>query len=120
MLKTLITITAIALIVAITIWIVRRCCARCDQSGSSPPAYTLLKSSPLILQREMWALKLIAVLCVVFLLLLLTSAYYNGSCHFLIAIQHHCVALLDIQIMDPVIMIAALIILAVEVYIRLL
>ena len=75
MLKTLITITAIALIVAITIWIVRRCCARCDARSQRqfPTAYTLLKSSPLILEREMWALKLIAVLCVVFLLLLLTS-----------------------------------------------
>ena len=73
MLKTLITITAIALIVAITIWVVRRCCARCDQR-QFPTSYTLLKSSPLILKREMWALKLIAVLSVVFLLLLLTSA----------------------------------------------
>ena len=71
--KTLIAIIAIALIVAITIWIVRRACARCDQR-QFPTSYTLLKSSPLILEREMWALKLIAVLCVVFLLLLLTSA----------------------------------------------
>ena len=73
MLKTLIAITAIALIVAITIWVVRRCCARCDQR-QFPTGYTLLKSSPQILEREMWALKVIAVLCVVFLLLLLTSA----------------------------------------------
>ena len=76
MLKTLITITAIALIVAITVWIVRRACARCDARSQRqfPTAYTLLKSSPLILEREMWALKVIAVLSVVFLLLLLTSA----------------------------------------------
>ena len=76
MLKTLITVTAIALIVAITIWIVRRACARCDARSQRqfPTAYTLLKSSPLILKREIWALKVIAVLSVVFLLLLLTSA----------------------------------------------
>ena len=75
MLKTLITITAIALIVAITMWIVRRACARCDRAGHQfPTSYTLLKSSPLILKREMWALKVIAVLSLVFLLLLLTSA----------------------------------------------
>ena len=76
MLKTLITITAIALIVAITVWIVRRACARCDRAGHQfPTSYTLLKSSPGILQREIWALKVIAVLSVVFLLLLLTSAF---------------------------------------------
>ena len=73
MFKTLITITAIAVIVAITIWVVRRSCARCDQR-QFPTSYTLLKSSPSIVRRELWALKLIAVLCVVFLLLLLTSA----------------------------------------------
>ena len=73
MFKTLITITAIALIIAITIWVVRRCCARCDQR-QFPTSYTLLKSSPRILELEMWALKLIAVLSLVFLLLLLTSA----------------------------------------------
>ena len=76
MLKTLIAIVAIVLIVAITIWIVRRACARCDARSQRqfPTAYTLLKSSPLILKREMWALKVIAVLSLVFLLLLLTSA----------------------------------------------
>ena len=74
MLKTLIAITAIALIAAITIWVVKRCCARCDQR-QFPNSYTLLKSSPLILKREMWALKVIAVLSVVFVLLLLTSAF---------------------------------------------
>ena len=73
MLKTLIAIVAIALIVAITIWVVKRSCARCDQR-QFPSAYTLLKSSPLIDRREMWALKVIAVLSLVFLLLLLTSA----------------------------------------------
>ena len=73
MFKTLIAITAIALIVAITIWVVRRCCARCDQR-QFPTSYTLLKSSPSIVRREMWALKLIAVLSLLFLLLLLTSA----------------------------------------------
>ena len=39
-----------------------------------PTSYTLLKSSPSIVRREMWALKVIAVLSLVFLLLLLTSA----------------------------------------------
>ena len=72
MLKTLIAITAIALICAITVWIVRRCCHRYDQR-QFPSAYTLLKSSPTIVQREIWALRLIAVLMVVFVLLLLTS-----------------------------------------------
>ena len=75
MLKTLITITAIALICAITIWIVRRCCAKCDARSQRqfPTAYTLLKSSPSIIQRELWALRVIAVLSAVFLLLLLTT-----------------------------------------------
>ena len=75
MLKTLIAITAILLICAITIWIVRRSCARCDARSQRqvPTAYTLLKSSPLIIKREMWALRVIAVLMVVFVLLLLTS-----------------------------------------------
>ena len=55
MLKTLITVTAIALIAAITVWIVRRACARCDARSQRqfPTAYTLLKSSPLILKREL-------------------------------------------------------------------
>ena len=77
MLKTLIAITAIALIVSITIWIVRRSCAKCDARSQRqfPTAYTLLKSSPLILQREIWALRVIAVLSAVFLLLLLTSLF---------------------------------------------
>jgi len=75
MLKTLIAITAILLICAITVWIVRRSCAKCDARSQRqfPTAYTLLKSSPTILQREMWALRVIAVLSAVFLLLLLTS-----------------------------------------------
>jgi hypothetical protein len=38
-----------------------------------PTAYTLLKNSPSIVRREMWALRVIAVLSVVFTLLLLTS-----------------------------------------------
>ena len=76
MLKTLIAITAIALIVAITTWIVRRCCHRCDAKSQRqfPTAYTLLKSSPSIVQREMWALRVIAVLSLIFVLLLLTAA----------------------------------------------
>ena len=75
MLKTLIAITAIALICAITMWIVRRSCARCDARSQRqfPTAYTLLKSSPSILKREMWALRVIVVLMVVFVLLLMTS-----------------------------------------------
>jgi hypothetical protein len=39
-----------------------------------PTAYTLLKSSPSIDRKEMWALRVIVVLMVVFLLLLLTQA----------------------------------------------
>lgn len=75
MLKTLITITAILLICAITTWIVRRSCAKCDARSQRqfPTAYTLLKSSPTIVQREMWALRVIAVLSLIFVLLLLTS-----------------------------------------------
>ncbi len=75
MLKTLIAITAIALIIAITVWIVRRCCAKCDARSQRqfPTAYTLLKSSPSILRRELWALRVIAVLSLAFVLLLLTS-----------------------------------------------
>ena len=38
-----------------------------------PTSYTLLKSSPSIARREMWALRVIAVLSAVFILLLLTS-----------------------------------------------
>ncbi len=38
-----------------------------------PTSYTLLKSSPSIVRREMWALRVIVVLMAVFLLLLLTS-----------------------------------------------
>ena len=71
--KTLIAIVAIALIVAITIWVVKRCCARCDQR-QFPSAYTLLKSSPGIDRRETVAVRFILVLMVVFVLLLLTSA----------------------------------------------
>ena len=75
MLKTLIAVTAIALICAITMWIVRRCCHRCDARSQRqfPTAYTLLKSSPLIIEREMWALRVIVALMVVFVLLLMTS-----------------------------------------------
>ena len=75
MLKILIAITAIALIIATTVWIVRRSCARCDARSQRqfPTAYTLLKSSPLIIKREIWALRVIAVLSVILVLLLLTS-----------------------------------------------
>ena len=40
-----------------------------------PTSYTLLKSSPSIVRREMWALRVIVVLMAVFLLLLLTSQF---------------------------------------------
>jgi hypothetical protein len=73
MLKTLIAITAILLIAAITTWIVRRCCARCD-GAQFPTSYTLLKSSPSIDRRETIDVRVILVLMVVFVLLLLTSA----------------------------------------------
>ena len=73
MLKTLITITAILLIVAITVWIVRKCCHRCDQR-QFPSAYQLLKSSPLIDRRETRALWAIVAVSVLWFLLLLTSA----------------------------------------------
>jgi len=39
-----------------------------------PTSYTLLKSSPSIDRREMWALRVIVAVMVVFLLLLLTQA----------------------------------------------
>ena len=39
-----------------------------------PTSYTLLKNSPSIVHREMWALRVIVVLMAVFLLLLLTQA----------------------------------------------
>ena len=74
MLKTLITITAIALIVAITVWIVRRACGRCD-GAQFPTSYTLLKSSPMIDRRETMAVRCILGLMGVFVLLLLTSAF---------------------------------------------
>ena len=74
MLKTLITITAILVICAITIWIVRRCCHRCDQR-QFPNSYTLLKSSPRIDRRETQALWAIVVLSVLWFLLLLTSLF---------------------------------------------
>ena len=38
-----------------------------------PTSYTLLKNSPSIVHREMWALRVIVAMMVVFLLLLLTS-----------------------------------------------
>ena len=40
-----------------------------------PTSYTLLKNSPSIVHREMWALRVIVVLMVVFLLLLATSQF---------------------------------------------
>jgi len=39
-----------------------------------PTSYTLLKSSPSIVRKEMWALRVIVAVMVVFLLLLLTQA----------------------------------------------
>jgi hypothetical protein len=74
MLKTLIAITAILLIVAITIWIVRRACHRCD-GAQFPTSYTLLKSSPQIDRRETMAVRVILGLMVAFVLLLLTSLF---------------------------------------------
>ena len=74
MLKTLIAITAVALIVSITIWIVRRACGRCD-GAQFPTSYTLLKSSPGIDRRETWAVRFILVLMAVFLLLAVTSLF---------------------------------------------
>jgi len=40
-----------------------------------PTSYTLLKNSPSIVHREMWALRVIVVLMAVFLLLLVTSQF---------------------------------------------
>ena len=69
-------ITAILIITVIAVlgtWAVRRL-LRSDQSHHQfPTAYQLLKSSPSIDRREMWALRVIVVLMVVFVLLLLTS-----------------------------------------------
>jgi hypothetical protein len=71
---TAIVMIFILLVVALVIlWAV--IVLRCDQSPHQfPTAYQLLKSSPSIDRREMWALRMIAVLSAVFLLLLLTSA----------------------------------------------
>ena len=44
-------------------------------SHQFPTSYTLLKSSPSIVRREMWALRVIVVLMAVFLLLLVTSQF---------------------------------------------
>jgi hypothetical protein len=70
-------ITTILIITVTTVlgtWALRRL-LRSDQSHHQfPTAYQLLKSSPSIDRREMWALRMIAVLSAVFLLLLLTSA----------------------------------------------
>lgn len=69
-------ITAILIITVIAVlgtWAVRRL-LRSDQSHHQfPTAYQLLKSSPSIDRREMWALRMIAVLSVVFILLMLTQ-----------------------------------------------
>ena len=46
-----------------------------SDSHQFPTSYTLLKSSPSIVRREMWALRVIVVLMAVFLLLLLTSQF---------------------------------------------
>ena len=39
--------------------------------------------------------------------------YSNGSCHFPIAIQHHCVALLDIQMISVTVMMISVTVLSV-------
>jgi hypothetical protein len=44
-------------------------------SHQFPSSYTLLKNSPSIVRREMWALRVIVALMVVFLLLLVTSQF---------------------------------------------
>ena len=63
----IITVTAV-----LGTWALRRL----NQSGHQfPTAYTLLKSSPSIDRREMWALRVIVAMMVVFMLLLLTSQF---------------------------------------------
>jgi hypothetical protein len=68
-------ITSILIITVIAVlgtWALRRL----NQSGHQfPTAYQLLKSSPSIDRREMWALRAIVVLMAVFLLLLATSQF---------------------------------------------
>lgn len=68
-------ITSILIITVIAVlgtWALRRL----NQSGHQfPTAYTLLKNSPSIVHREMWALRVIVVLMAVFILLLVTSQF---------------------------------------------
>ena len=67
------TILIITVTAVLGTWALRRL-LRSDQSHHQfPTAYQLLKSSPSIDRREMWALRMIAVLSVVFILLLLTQ-----------------------------------------------
>jgi hypothetical protein len=71
-------ITSILIITVTTVlgaWALCRL-LRSDQSSHQfPTAYQLLKSSPSIDRREMWALRAIVVLMAVFLLLLATSQF---------------------------------------------
>jgi hypothetical protein len=70
--------TAIIIIIlcAVSLWILWAVIVNCVGKSSLqfPSAYTLLKSSPSIVRREMWALRVIVALMAVFLLLLLTQA----------------------------------------------
>jgi hypothetical protein len=68
-------ITSILIITVIAVlgtWALRRL----NQSGHQfPTAYQLLKSSPSIDRKEMWALKAIVAMAVIWFLLLLTSQF---------------------------------------------
>jgi hypothetical protein len=67
------TILIITVTTVLGTWALSRL-LRSDQSHHQfPTAYQLLKSSPSIDRKEMWALRVIAVLSAVFILLLLTS-----------------------------------------------
>ena len=71
-------ITSILIITVTTVlgaWALRRL-LRSDQSSHQfPTSYTLLKSSPSIDRKEMWALRVIVAVAVIWFLLMLTSQF---------------------------------------------
>ena len=68
-------IAVIIILCAVALWILWAVIVNSVGKSSLqfPTSYTLLKSSPSIDRKEMWALRVIAVLSAVFILLLLTS-----------------------------------------------
>ena len=69
-------ITIILILCAVGLWILGAVIVNhSSASHQFPTSYTLLKNSPSIDRREMWALRVIVALMVVFMLLLLTSQF---------------------------------------------